>query len=57
MKFSKRFSILLYASVAVTGITFISMFKDMESVAVIGVTGLCGIIAWYTKMETDRPSK
>lgn len=54
---SKRFTLLVYASLAVTAITLIALFKDMESVAVIGVTGLCGMIAYYTSQETKRKSE
>lgn len=56
-RISKRFAMACYAAVSVTGITYISVFKEMESVAVIGITGLCALIYYYTKKESDNPSK
>lgn len=54
---SKRFTLVVLSFAVLTIMGLWALGKDMEAVAVTVATALAGIVAWYTKKESDAPSK
>jgi hypothetical protein len=52
-----RFKLAFISTVATIGITFFSVQQGMEGVAVTGLGSLAAIITYYSKKETENPSK
>ena len=53
---SKRFTLIFLSFAILSIMGIISLFKGMDAVAVTVATALAGIVGYYTKQETDRPS-
>ena len=54
---SKRFTLVALSFIILSLIGIIGVFKGMEGTAASRVSVLGALVGWYTKNETDRPSK
>ena len=52
-----RFKLAFISTLATIGITFFSVQKNMEGVAITGIGALAAVITYYNKKETEKPSK
>ena len=53
---SKRFTLVVGCLIATALLSTYAIHEGMETVAAIGLAGICAVIYWYTKQETKRPS-
>ena len=52
-----RFKLAFIATLATITLTFFAVSKNMEGVAVTGLGVLGAVITYYSKKETESPSK
>lgn len=52
-----RFKLAFIATIATIAITFFAIGKSMEGVAMAGIGSLAAVITYYSKKETEKPSK
>jgi len=51
-----RYKMAMGASIVVSLIGLIATFKSLEGVAITALGILGGVVTYYTKKETERPS-
>lgn len=51
-----RYKMAMGASIVVSFIGIVATFKSLEGIAITALGILGGIVTYYTKKETERPS-
>lgn len=52
-----RFKLALFASLVISFMGISSVYLGMEGVAISAITILGGLVSYYSKKETERPSE